>query len=452
MNIRDLIYFAGLFLSCASLGISDQAIADDARPNVVMILSDDQAWGDYSFMGHPEIQTPRLDELAKSSLTFTRGYVPDSLCRPSLATIISGLYPHQHGIVGNDPPVPESLTQRRPKLGPGAIYRDPEYVAVRNAFLSHADQMTTLPEYLKPHGYRSLQTGKWWEGHYSRGGFDEGMTSGNFAQDGRHGDAGLDVGRKGIAPIEAFLDQCKATDQPFFLWYAPMLPHTPHNPPEALLAKYRDKTDSLPMAKYWAMCEWFDQTCGEVLDAVADRGMRDNTIVVYVTDNGWINDTRESRYAPRSKRSPNEGGIRTPIMIHWPGKIEPSMDTQNLASSIDLVPTVLKLLKLPVPETLPGISLVDEEKVQARQQIFGEIFEHDIVAMDAPKASLMYRWIIHGNHKLIVPSDRMKGESPQLYRLDKDPSEDHDLASSSPDLVAKLMKELDATTIGGLQP
>lgn len=203
MNIRDLLFLVGLFVGCAVLGITDKASADEKRPNVIMILSDDQAWGDYSFMNHPHIQTPRLDELAKSSLTFTRGYVPDSLCRPSLATIISGLYPDQHGIVGNDPPVPEALTQRRPKLGPGAIYRDPEYVAVRNAFLSHADQMTTLPEYLKPHGYRSLQTGKWWAGHYSRGGFDEGMTSGNFAQDGRHCDVGLDVGRKDIAPMDA---------------------------------------------------------------------------------------------------------------------------------------------------------------------------------------------------------------------------------------------------------
>ncbi len=75
------------------------------KPNVVMILSDDQAYGDYSFMGHAHIQTPNLDALAARSLTFTRGYVPDSLCRPSLATIISGLYPHQHGIVGNDPPL-----------------------------------------------------------------------------------------------------------------------------------------------------------------------------------------------------------------------------------------------------------------------------------------------------------------------------------------------------------
>jgi arylsulfatase A-like enzyme len=432
---------SALLLTLASS--THHAIAADARPNVVMILSDDQAWGDYSFMGHPAIETPRLDELARSGLTFKRGYVPDSLCRPSLATIISGMYPHQHGIVGNDPPVPSSLLKQKPRKGPGAIYRDPAYVAVRNEFLGHADAMTTLPEFLKPHGYRSLQTGKWWEGHFSRGGFDEGMTSGNFAQDGRHGDVGLTIGREGLGPIEDFLDRSKASGEPFFLWYAPMLPHTPHTPPKALLDKYRSKSDSIAIAKYWAMCEWFDQTCGQLLDAINDRGMKENTIVIYVTDNGWINDPNESRYAPRSKRSPNEGGIRTPIMVSWPGHITPKMDEANLASSIDLVPTVLSLLKLDVPASLPGINLVDQAAVEGRKQLFGEIFEHDIVAMDDPNASLMYRWIIHENHKLIVPTERVRGAQVELYDLASDPAEDRDLAQAEPELKSKLQSELD---------
>ncbi|MFZ4593315.1 MAG: sulfatase-like hydrolase/transferase, partial [Verrucomicrobiaceae bacterium] len=74
------------------------------KPNIVMIISDDQAWTDYGFMGHPHIATPNLDELSKESLTFTRGYVPSSLCCPSLATMITGLYPHQSKITSNDPP------------------------------------------------------------------------------------------------------------------------------------------------------------------------------------------------------------------------------------------------------------------------------------------------------------------------------------------------------------
>ncbi len=419
------------------------AIGEESRPNVVMILSDDQAWGDYSFIGHPHIQTPRLDALAASGLTFTRGYVPDSLCRPSLATIISGLYPHQHGIVGNDPPLPPGASKRAARGTPGAHHRDPEYLAVRNDYLRHAKAMTTMPKYLAPLGYRSMQSGKWWEGNFSIGGFDEGMTVGNFANDGRHGDAGLKIGREGLAPVENFLDRCSTSKQPFFLWYAPMLPHTPHDPPAALLEKYKDKTDSLSIAKYWAMCERFDQSCGELFDAIEKRGMTNNTIIVYVTDNGWITDPNESKYAPRSKRSPNEGGIRTPIMVSWPGHIAPRRDDTHLASSIDLVPTILDLVDLEIPAALPGISLVNNEALNDRKAIFGEIFEHDIVAMDDPAASLMYRWVIDDTFKLIAPTARMKGELPQLYRLDNDPEENHDLATEIPEVVSALMKKLD---------
>ncbi len=134
------------------------------------------------------------------------------------------------------------------------------------------------------------------------------------------------------------------------------------------------------------------------------RQMTEHTIVVYVCDNGWITNPKTGHYAPRSKRSPNEGGTRTPIMVSWPGQIEPRRDTVHLASSIDLVPTVLGLLGIERPESLPGINLCDSLAVQQRNSICGEIFEHDIVSMDDPAASLMYRWIIQGNEKLIDPA------------------------------------------------
>ncbi len=427
----------------------NQSPAAENRPNVVFILSDDQAWGDYSFMGHPSIETPRLDELAARSATFTRGYVPDSLCRPSLATIISGLYPHQHGIVGNDPPLPEAIIKGGKNINRGAHYRSPQYVAVRNQYLRHATTMQTLPEMLSPLGYRSMQSGKWWEGGVAVGGFDEGMTVGDFSKNGRHGDDGLKIGRDGMEPVLEFLSRSADSKQPFFLWYAPMLPHTPHDPPADLLAKYQARTDSMAIAKYWANCERFDQSCGQLIDALDDNGLTDNTIIMYVTDNGWINQVHESAYAPRSKRSPNEGGTRTPIMVCWPGKITPRLDTTHLASSIDMVPTICSLLGPnegleKAAAGLPGINLLDESVIAKRDTLYGEIFEHDIVAMDDPAASLMYRWVIEGNYKLIDPSSRLAGESPQLYRLDEDPAEDHDLAGVDPDRVARLTAKLDA--------
>ena len=247
-----------------------------------------------------------------------------------------------------------------------------------------------------------------------------------------------------MEPIDSFLDSCKENDDPFFVWYAPFLPHTPHNPPQRILDKYTSKTDSLPMAKYWAMCEWFDETCGQLLTSLDERGLAENTIVIYVTDNGWINELSASRYAPRSKRSPNEGGTRTPIMIKWPGHVTSQMDKETLASSIDLVPTVLAAVGVETDRNLPGINLLDKSKRESRDALFGEIFEHDIQSMDDPAASLRYRWMIQGDWKLILPSRRMQGEKPELYNLKQDPHENNDLAAEHPQKVKSMTDAINA--------
>ena len=200
------------------------------KPNVVMIISDDQGWIDYGFMGQEAIQTPTLDQLAQQSEVFTRGYVPTSLCRPSLSTLITGLYTHQHKISGNDPD----------KNGKPAD----QYAAVRERVISHIDKVQTLPTMLATNGYVSHQSGKWWEGNWRRGGFTAGMTRGFPQPGGRHGDDGLKIGREGLQPIFDFIDS--AGDKPFFLWYAPFLPHEPHYPPARLTNKYKQAGRSGP--------------------------------------------------------------------------------------------------------------------------------------------------------------------------------------------------------------
>ncbi len=102
-----------------------------------------------------------------------------------------------------------------------------------------------MPSILKEKGYVSLQTGKWWEGNFSRGGFTQGMTHGDMKRSGRHGDVGLKIGREGMKVIDDFVGESAKDAKPFFLWYAPIMPHTPHDPPERLLVKYREKTTSL---------------------------------------------------------------------------------------------------------------------------------------------------------------------------------------------------------------
>ncbi|WP_145089258.1 sulfatase family protein [Anatilimnocola aggregata] len=417
------LYLSLVAISLAAVKSEAQEIPAKAPPNVVIILSDDQAWTDYGFVGHKQIQTPAIDQLAKESLTFTRGYVPSSLCRPSLMTLITGQYPHQHGISGNDPP---KGTDRR-------------------EMLKHVRRAETLPKLLGKAGYTSFQCGKWWEGNHAEGGFTAGMTHGDPAKGGRHGDVGLKIGREGLQPIADFLDA--NGEKPFFLWYAPLLPHSPHTPPERLLAKYRDKTESLHIAKYWAMCEWWDESVGELLAMLDKRKLSDNTIVVYLADNGWLQDPASPKYAPRSKRSPNEGGIRTPIMVRWPAKIKPS-NSDVAVSSIDLAPTILAACGVAIPADLPGLSLMPENqsKVAAREYLFGEIFEHDVADIDRPAAGLMYRWVLEAGpgddrYKLIVSAD---GRASQLYNIARDPTEEKDLATADPERVAKLQKKLDA--------
>jgi uncharacterized sulfatase len=412
----------------AAIALLATSVNAAERPNVVILLSDDQAWTDYGFMGHPTIKTPHLDKLSTESATFINGYVPTSLCRPSLVTLISGLYPHEHKITGNDPPTKQ--TDRR-------------------EMLRHIHRIPKLPALLGEAGYVSFQTGKWWEGNYKDGGFSAGMTQGDPAHRGRHGDEGLKIGRDGLDPIWTFLDENKG--KPFFLWYAPMMPHQPHTPPERLLTKYQSPDRPIELAKYYAMCEWYDETCGALLDGLERRGLAGNTLVVSFADNGWIQKTPESHlppdwkqpFAPKSKRSPYDGGLRTPIMLRWPGKIKPAK-CETLVSSIDLAPTILHACGVTPPAEMTGINLLDviaAEGKADRDTIFGAIYEHDEPDIDDPAAGLLFRWCRHQNLKLIEPATA--GGKPELYDLTTDPHEEQDLAGTEPDKVAELKKRID---------
>lgn len=419
-----------------ALAVAVQAPA--APPNVVLIVGDDQGAADYGFLGHAHIQTPHLDKLAAEGLRFKRGYVPSSLCRASLATMITGLYPHQHRITSNDPPTPKGLT-------PAQANKDPGYLKQRQEMVALFEKSPALPKLLETHGYVSFQAGKWWEGNSCRcGGFTEGLTHGDPLKGGRHGDDGLKIGREGLQPVFAFLDKAKAAGKPFFVWYAPMMPHAPHTPPGRLLDKYRDKTPSIHVARYWAMCDWFDETVGDLLAKLEKTGQAENTLVIYLHDNGWIQDPASPAFAPKSKRSPYDGGLRTPIIVKWPGRVKPGT-SDGLASSIDLAPTILAAAGARPPAAMDGVDLLDARRVAGRPAVFGEIFEHTAVDIAKPAANLQYRWVVDGDWKLILPFEpNVKAAKPELYDVTRDPAETANLAAKHPDKVAALAKTLDA--------
>ncbi|MEX2577704.1 MAG: sulfatase [Verrucomicrobiales bacterium] len=448
MRKTSISLLSGLLAAAASL-VSPAAAADP--PNIVYIISDDHSWTDYGFMGHEHIETPHLDKLAGRSALFTRGYVPTALCRPALVTLANGLYAHQHKISGNDPALLPEMEGK-----PAARNQNERYLDLREQLISHIDEHPTVADLLGEKGYLSHQSGKWWEGSYERGGFTHGMTRGFPEPGGRHGDDGLEIGREGMDPVFDFIDHAVEEEKPFFVWYAPFLPHTPHNPPDRLFEKYKAKgIESDHVARYYAMVEWFDETCGRLLDRLDEKGLTENTLVVYIGDNGWIQSEDARGYAPRSKQSANEGGTRQPTMFRWPGVIEPGDRGEQLSSSIDIMPTALAAAGAKIPENLPGFNLLPILKSgepTPREEVFGETFAHDVADIDKPEASLLYRWIVDGKWKLLLTYDGQVGryasshpreeKRPQLFDLLADPHENENLAAENPEVVARLAKKI----------
>ena len=410
-------------------------------PNIVLIISDDHAWSDHGFMGNREVHTPSLDKLASEGMLYTRGYVPTAVCHPSLATMMTGLYPHQHGITGNDPP------------GGRKTIRDP---AARARMEEVFARNKNIAQLLGEKGYVSFQTGKWWEGNPTEHGFTASMTHGDVARGGRHGDEGLKIGREGMQPIFDFIES--AGGKPFFVWYAPFLPHTPHNPPERLLTKHRAPDRPVEVAKYFAMIEWLDETVGQLTDYLDREQLSDNTLVLYVVDNGWIQAVKPQPQLTPAKMSPYDAGIRTPIIARWPGTIEPGRDDKSLASSIDLAPTILRAAGIVPPSEMLGIDLRDRPSLAQREAIFGALFAHTAVDLHRPVANLKYRTIVRRDGwKLILPYKpnrdvvlTMSGKlgdwvhyEPELYNVLEDPHEKRNLAAKQPAIVSQLHAALD---------
>lgn len=439
------------FLFAALLCVGVHA---DERPNIVFILSDDQGWSDYGFMGHEVIKTPHLDKLAERSLVFERGYVASPLCRPSLATMATGRYPFEHGITGND----VDGGNQRAKLD----------VPMREAF----HKFPSFIKLLTANGYLAHQSGKWWEGSWQEGGFTAGMTHADPKRGGRHGDAGLTIGREGMKEVTDFIDDALKQEKPFLVWYAPFLPHTPHNPPERLLKKYATEGRAMDVAKYYAMCEWFDETCGELTGHLEKRGITDNTLILYFCDNGWAAaSTRKddpdqktwTQYALRSKGSPFEMGIRTPVMLSWPGRLKAER-SPDLAHAIDLLPTIAAAAGLEAPDGLPGLNLLDEAQRGKREAVFGVTHSIHNMTPGRPDQTLQYLWCVEKDWKLLVRypgtdtttyrlTHAWDDETPiRLHHLAEDPHEKVNLADKHPEIVGRLKARIDAWHQPAIEP
>ena len=443
------------------------------RPNIVMIIADDQAWMDYGFMGNDLVHTPNLDRLASQSARFVNGYVPSSVCRPSLVSILTGLYPHQHGVHFNHGPPGNS--------GYNRMTSATEYRRVRSREFELIRKQPTLPRVLQKHGYRCLQTGKFWEGHWRNGGFTEGMTvfesppesqtyggirtlaSGVRAAHG-NGDIGLQIGRETMKPIRQFIASCEGEQTPWMVWYAPYLPHQPHDSPKQFydLAKSKGSVAEHDLP-YFASIAQFDHTVGQLVDIVKSLSDEKNTLFVFVSDNGWrASKNRQKRtkhvefaHTKRSKRAPFDDGLRTPILVRWDKVVAPSQH-DGLVSSIDLMPTILSAVGVSdeSSDALSGIDLMPIARGEAEpptdRAVFGGVYPGDATSLDAPHRDIAYRWIRQGNWKLIVPHSHQNQKpwgdylsEPALFRIDNDPFEQTNVISEQPTVASRLHSLLD---------
>ncbi len=433
-----------VFIFCVLIVFQKTVIA--APPNIVYIISDDQTYRDFGFMGNERVHTPNLDALAAKSLVFENGYVPTSVCRPSLVTLLTGLYPHQHGVTFNHGPPGNSGYNRMASRAEYEKARAPEFQLIQ--------KVDTLPALLsKEKGYRSLQTGKFWEGHWRNGGFSEGMTlftpppgqtfggvrtlkSGEKAAHG-NGDWGLKIGRETMKPITDFIVDCENEKTPWLVWYAPYLPHQPHDSPDKFYDLARAKAHvaehELP---YFAGIAQFDDTVGDLVKFVEGHSDLANTIFVFVVDNGWSPGLKRARKRPvefdhtkESKRAPFDDGVRTPILFRWDGHIEHRVESAPV-SSIDIVPTILSATGLKKPEEIPGVDLLGKNAIDPDRAVFGEIYPGDASSLDNPAGDIAYCWVRQRNLKLIVPHAQ-NGEpawgnylgGPALFDLSLDPVE-----------------------------
>lgn len=429
---RDFLKSAGAAVAAMGAGIPAHSQTPESlpRPNILFIITDDQGYGDLGCHGNPVIRTPRLDRLYAESVWFDRFHACP-VCSPTRACLMTGRYNYRTGVL--------DTYLGRSMMFPNEI---------------------TLAEVLRDNGYATGLFGKWHLGdHYPMRAEDQGFAEtltfngGGMMQpsdfpDNHYFDPMLR--RNGVWEKHAgyctdifaraamdFMTQNK--DKPFFAYVATNAPHVPLEVAEDAVKPYLDAGVDPDTARAYAMITNIDENVGRMLDHLDALGLAQNTIVIFMTDNGTYAGGVETRYNAGMrgwKGTPYEGGIRVPCFVRWPTVLAPGRDIDRIAAHIDLFPTLLEAAGAPIPDglRLDGRSLLP-------------LLRGDVPAW--PERTLFFQWhrgdapephrgaaVLTQRHKLV--------EGRELYDLETDPAESHDIAAEHPDLVARLRAEYDA--------
>ena len=421
--------------------VSCEKYLDTKLPNIVLIIGDDHGYPYFGFMGADYVKTPNMDALASSGAMFKNGYVPDNHCRPSLATLVTGMLPIDYNNDVNQLILKEGIVDANLK-------REFSHNAMRH--------FSTLPKILKKKGYKSFQGGKWWEFHYENGGFDEGMTIGWTKEERKSegwfrkfmGGYGLELARATMEPVYDFID--KNLESPFFLWYAPELPHYPFDSPEKYYDIYKDKDMTESAKRYYANCTWFDDCVGELIYYLKKVGEYENTLFIYVNDNGW-EQTPDQEFWNDPMRSHNGGdkgklslfdqSFRTPIIFSWDGMIKRDVQLNHLIHSSDIPATILDYLGIEIPRNFHGKSYknaIDGNDFSGREEILGNItttrsFDD---MMGKPTEGYWIRnedWFFNWN---------TTEEEINLFDMKTDQNNDNNLSDQKPEIVKTMIEKI----------
>ncbi|MEP7269063.1 MAG: arylsulfatase [Saprospiraceae bacterium] len=410
-------------LCCVVIGyaffISSCNNKNNAPPNILLILADDQGYGDLAIHGNRVIETPTLDALAKESARFEKFYV-SPLCAPTRASLLTGRYHLSTGVVS----VSKGME----------IMRTGE---------------ETIAEMCKANGYVTGMFGKWHNGqhmpnHPNGQGFDEffgfcgGHWSNYFNTDLEEN--GEIVHTKGYISdvltnkaIE-FIDQNKTG--PFLCYMAYNTPHTPHQVPDKYFDKYKAKGLNDELACIYGMVENMDENINRLLTKLKNSGLDKNTIVIYLSDNG-PNGVRYNDDMKGIKGSVDEGGVRVPCFWRWPGKITPHT-IHAMSAHIDVMPTLKELCNLNFNNKLPmdGVSLatllMNKKEETVRHIFYSHVAQPQIPIRDFPAA-------VREDSILLV----LKENEQILYNLKNDPSQLNNIIATNGPLAEKLKRKYD---------
>lgn len=408
---------AATLLAAALVGLLTTACSGPepaANPNLILIVADDLGFGDLGFMGSPHVETPNLDRLAAEGTVFSQGQHAASICRPSLRALLTGLDPYQwkHRVQG---------------LRPGY----------------EMQELGTLPRLLASAGYTSFQAGKIWEAGYDVAGFSSGMNPPGEAS--VRGGRGATLGRDSIESALDFVEVNR--DRPFFLWFVPKLPHTPHDAGPVYRRRYEGMELSGDAVGYYANITRFDTIVGELLTRIDDLGLTRHTLVVFLSDNGWEQrpHVRRDDYwdGARGKRTLHEIGFRTPIVLRLPGRIPAGRRLENIVSTLDLFPTLLAYAGLEVPPDRAGTNLeplISDRASPSPGAVIGWMADPRVRAKAAVTAREGF-FLRERDWRYIWYPELDRDE---LYAIRSDPAEATDVSHAQPALVQELRKRIRA--------